>query len=141
LKAFFDTSVLVPVFYGDHPHHQASLAMVLAFQKRQAACAAHSLAEVYSTLTRLPLRPRISADQALLFLETMRERFTLIALDDKEYFLAIEEAAAAGATGGAVYDGLIARCALKAGAETIYTWNLSDFQRLGPAVASRVRTP
>ncbi len=77
----------------------------------------------------------------MLFLETMRERFTLIALDDKEYFRAIEEAAAAGVTGGAVYDALIARCALKAGAETIYTWNASDFHRLGPEVARRVRTP
>jgi len=141
LKAFFDSSVLVPVFYGDHPRHQTSLAVVLAFQRKQAACAAHSLAEVYSTLTRLPLKPRISAEQAMLFLETMRERFTLIALDDKEYFAAIEQAAEAGVTGGTVYDALIAKCALKAAAETIYTWNVSDFHRLGPEVAKRVRTP
>jgi len=69
---------------GDHPKHQASLAAVLAFRKRQAACAAHSLAEVYSALTRLPVKPRIGAEQAMLFLETMRERSSLIALNDRE---------------------------------------------------------
>jgi len=141
LKAFFDTSVLVPVFYGDHPKHQASLGVVLAFPKKQAACAAHSLAEVYAALTRLPLKPRISAEQAMLFLETMRERLILIALDDKEYFAAIEQAAEAGVTGGGIYDALIAKCALEAAAETIYTWNVSDFHRLGPEVAKRVKTP
>ena len=26
MKAFFDTSVLVPVFYGEHTHHRVSLA-------------------------------------------------------------------------------------------------------------------
>ncbi|MGH9415983.1 MAG: hypothetical protein ACRD01_05080 [Terriglobales bacterium] len=40
-----------------------------------------------------------------------------------------------------MYDALIANCALKAGARLIYTWNRSDFQRLGPEVASRLRTP
>ena len=25
MKGFFDSSVLVPVFYGDHVHHKASL--------------------------------------------------------------------------------------------------------------------
>lgn len=49
--------------------------------------------------------------------------------------------AAAGVIGGAVYDALIARCALKAGADIIYTWNLSHFTRLGPEIARRVRTP
>jgi predicted nucleic acid-binding protein len=33
MKAFFDTSVLVPVFYGDHGHHQASLALFIQFDK------------------------------------------------------------------------------------------------------------
>lgn len=132
---------MIPAFYGDHLKHQASLAAVLAFRKQQAACAAHSLAEVYSALTRLPVRPRIGAEQAMLFLETMRERFTLIALNDREYFAAIEQAAGAGVIGGTIYDALIAKCALKAAAEIIYTWNASDFQRLGPEIAKRVRMP
>ena len=54
MKGFLDTSVLVPVFYGDHVHHEASLAIFLQFDKSSGCCGAHSLAEVYSTLTRMP---------------------------------------------------------------------------------------
>jgi predicted nucleic acid-binding protein len=37
MKAFFDTSVLVPVFYGDHVHHQASLDLFIQCDKQRAA--------------------------------------------------------------------------------------------------------
>jgi hypothetical protein len=29
MKGLFDTSALVPVFYGDHIHHQASLRLFI----------------------------------------------------------------------------------------------------------------
>ena len=58
MKGFFDTSALVPVFYGDHIHHQASLALFIQFDKSTGCCGAHSLAEVYSTLTRMPGKGR-----------------------------------------------------------------------------------
>jgi predicted nucleic acid-binding protein len=51
MKGFFDTSVLVPVFYGDHVHHKASLDRFIQFDKNSGCCGAYSLAEVYSTLT------------------------------------------------------------------------------------------
>src|SRR5277367_6905040 len=63
MKGFFDTSILVPVFYGDHVHHQASLALFIQFDKSTGCCGAHSLAEVYSTLTRMPGKHRISGQQ------------------------------------------------------------------------------
>lgn len=56
MKGFFDTSVLVPVFYGDHVHHQASLERFIQFDRSTGCCGAHSLAEVYATLTRMPGR-------------------------------------------------------------------------------------
>lgn len=43
--------------------------------------------------------------------------------------------------GGMIYDMLLAQCALKAKADTIYTWNVNHFQRLGPEVARRIKTP
>jgi len=64
-----------------------------------------------------------------------------VALDDQEYYAAIVESAAAGMVGGAIYDALLARCALKARADTLYTWNLKHFQQLGPEVAERTKTP
>jgi hypothetical protein len=42
---------------------------------------------------------------------------------------------------GAIYVAILGHCALKAGAETIYTWNTKDFQRLPAAIAGRVKTP
>jgi predicted nucleic acid-binding protein len=59
MKAFLDTSVLVPVFYGDHTHHQASLELFVQFDKSTGCCGARSLAEIHSTLTRMPGKHRL----------------------------------------------------------------------------------
>jgi predicted nucleic acid-binding protein len=52
MKAFFDTSVRVPVFYGDHVHHQASLRLFIQFNKSTGCCAAHRLATAGKDRTR-----------------------------------------------------------------------------------------
>jgi len=141
VKAFLDTSVLVATFYADHEHHPPSIDLFLRHRKPDACCAAHSLAEIYSSLTGMPGKERASPDEALLFLGNIRERLTMVALTADEYASAIEAAAANGIVGGGIYDALIAHCALKAGAQTIYTWNVKHFKRLGADVAKRVSTP
>jgi len=141
VRAFFDTSVLVPVFYGDHQHHAASMECFLRFKKKQTCCGAHSLAEVYSSLTRMPGKHRVGGEQAMLFLSDVRERLTIVSLDDEEYFRAIEAAATAGVVGGTIYDALLVYCALKAKAEIIYTWNVKHYGQFGSEAAKRVRTP
>lgn len=141
MKYFLDTSVLVPVFVDEHPHHEASLAVFLRAEKKHASCAAHSLAEVYATLTRLPGKHRASASEAMLFLDSMEQRLSFITLDAEEYWRALVRSAESGIVGGTIYDALLAHCALKARANTIFTWNLDHFRRCGPEVAKRVRTP
>jgi predicted nucleic acid-binding protein len=141
VKLFFDTSVLVAAVSVQHVHHGPSLAVYLATNKSQAGCAAHSLAEVYATLTRLPGKQRMSCEQSLLFLDEIRDRLRTVTLDGDEYSAAIADAAAEGIVGGMIYDALIARSALKAHAETILTWNIDHFRRVGPEVAKRIRTP
>lgn len=141
MKWFFDTSALIPVFLEDHERHEPSLSAFINADRKTGCCGAHSLAEVYATLTRLPGRHRLSGDQVLLFLQNIYERLTLVALDGEEYLAAMTSAAAASITGGALYDALLAHCALKARAEIIYTWNVRHFQQLGPEIAPRVRTP
>ena len=141
MKAFLDTSVLVATFYADHEHHPPSIDLFLRFAKKEACCGAHSLAEVYATLTGMPGKRRVSGDEALLFLGDIRNRLTLVALDGLEYFQMAEASAACGLAGGAVYDAILGHCALKARAEVIYTWNTRDFLRLPPAIASRVKNP
>jgi predicted nucleic acid-binding protein len=141
VRALLDTSVLVATFLGDHEHHEASLNAFLRLGKREACCAAHSLAEVYATFTRMPGRYRVSCEQAMLFLQEIRQRITIIALDAEDYYTTIERASTQAVTGGALYDALIARCALKAKADMIYTWNVKHFQQLGQEIARRVKTP
>jgi len=92
-------------------------------------------------MTRLPGKHRLSGEQAVLFLEAIEERLTIVSLESDEYVGAIRAAAGEGIVGGALYDYLMAACAVKVGAEILYTWNLQDFKRLGADVAKRVRTP
>ncbi len=141
MKGFFDTSVLVPVFYGDHVHHRASLELFIQFDPATGCCGAHTLADVYSTLTRMPGKHRISGEQAMLFVASIRERLAIIALDGDEYADALQSAAALGIVGGGIYDAMLAHCALKAKAETIYTWNARHYTLCGPKVVDLLRTP
>ena len=141
MTAFFDTSVLVPVFYGDHVHHEASLELFIQQDKSSGCCGAHSLAEVYSTLTRMPGKHRISGPQAMLFVGDIRERLAVISLSGDEYAEALETSAALGIVGGNIYDAMLAHCAIKAGTETIYSWNAKHYAQCGSAVTQRLRTP
>jgi predicted nucleic acid-binding protein len=141
LKAFLDTSVLVAVFYGDHVHHAASLDLFARSHKKEAACAAHSLFEVYSVLTRMPGKHRMGSEQAMLFIGNIRERLTLVGLTAEEHADSLQTFAEIGVLGGAIYDALAAACALKSRAETLYTWNIGHFAQLGPKVAPLLQTP
>ncbi len=141
MRYFFDTSVLVAAFLEAHPHHEPSLEAYQIASRKSGCCAAHSLAEVYSTVTRMPLPFRVSGDQAKLLLDSMHEHLTLIALDADEYLSAITDAAEAGIVGGRIYDALLARCALKSKAEIVYTWDVEHFRQMGDEVAKRVREP
>lgn len=102
---------------------------------------AHSLAEVYSTLTRMPGKYRISAEQAMLFISNIRERLSIIALSGDEYARALEASAARGIVGGGIYDAMLAHCAIKTQATTIYSWNSRHYAQCGPEVIQRLRTP
>ena len=141
MKAFLDTSVLVPVFYGDHVHHAASMDVFTRFDKTDACCGAHSLVEVYSALTRMPGKFRISSEQAMLFIGSISERLTVVGLAPDEYFTMLQSNADLGIAGGAIYDALLAATAIKSGATTLFTWNLRHYGQLGPKVTPLLQTP
>lgn len=140
MRLFFDSSVLVPVFYAHHPQHASSTKVFLGAGKDD-FCALRTLGEIYATLTGLPLRPRITGPDGFKIVQQVRERLTLVTLSEEEYVSAVEMASAKAIVGSAVYDMFIAHCALKAGAETLLTWNVRDFSRFGSAIASLVKTP
>jgi len=138
---FFDTSVLVAAILEEHEHHERSFSAFATATPSSACCAAHNLAEVYATLTRYPGKQRLSPDQALLAIEVFENRLAIVALEPREYLAALRKFAIHGITGGTIYDGLIAACAMKARASVLYTWNTGHFMTLGDDVARRVRTP
>jgi predicted nucleic acid-binding protein len=141
VKWFFDTTVLVAALLPDHPHHVRSFALFASATRKQTACAAHSLAEAYSTFTRYPGRERMSAEAAGLVLQGIEHRLTLVWLDAVEYSTAIHRMSRMGIVGGAVYDGLIAACAVKIRAEHLYTWNVGHFSLLGEEIQKLVTMP
>ena len=100
-----------------------------------------ALAEAYSTFTRYPGKERMSAEAASLMLQGIERRFTLVWLDGDEYCAAIRRMAEMGIVGGAVYDGVVAECALKAGADHLYTWNVRHFDLLGSKIQKLVTMP
>lgn len=107
MKEFLDTSVLISAFWGGHPQHlaglaMAGLAMVSAANKKRSACAAHTLAEVYATMTVLPVKEVVPPEQALLFVQEVRDRFKIVTLTADDYLETIERAAAGGFTSGRI---------------------------------------
>ena len=141
MTLFLDTSILVPVFLADHPHHAASLRAFLRCAHASAFCAAHSLAEIYSTLTRLPPPHRATAQQAALFLDGVCERLSPVSLNADEYRDVIRQASLSGIAGGAIYDYPIFSCALKVNANPFYTWNLRHYSRFDAELSAIVQSP
>jgi predicted nucleic acid-binding protein len=141
MTEFFDTSVLVASFWRGHRDHEASLKLVAAANKRKSYCGLHTLAEVYASMTALPVKHVIPPEQALLFVEEVRNRFTVIILNEDEYYATIEQAAERGFTSGRIYDALLLRCAAKAKTEVIYTWNVKHFKVIDPKQAHKIQTP
>jgi predicted nucleic acid-binding protein len=141
VKWFFDTSVLVAALLPDHSHHARSFPVFASATRKQAACAAHSLAEAYSTFTRYPGKERMSAEAAGLVMQEIEHRFTLVWLDGEEYRAAIRRMVRLGIVGGAVYDGLVAACALKSNAGHLYTWNVRHFDLLGAEIKKLITMP
>lgn len=95
---------------------------------------------MYSVLTGLPVRPRITGSDGMAILKQIREKLTIISLSEEEFVSALQ-AVSETIIGGAAYDALIARCAIKAQADILLTWNVRDFTRFGPDIAHLVKTP
>jgi predicted nucleic acid-binding protein len=144
MKALLDSSVLVAAHLPTHPEHVASSAWL-----RQATrgaydlvVAAHSLAEVYAVLTRLPLRPPISPKAAQQFLDqNVLKKGSVVALSPDEYRAVIDDAVRERWVGGIIYDALIAKVADRAHVDRLITLNVGHFQRVWPAGAARVSAP
>jgi len=139
----FDTSVLVPALVEAHPNHERAYPWLerAAAGEVEAALSNHSLAETYSTLTKLPLRARVPPSLALRLIREGTAGLTLVPLTADDYRRTIERVAELGLPGGVVYDALIACAAQKAQAEALVTFNVRDFRRVWPEGHGRIIEP
>jgi predicted nucleic acid-binding protein len=125
-----DTSCMVAAVCTWHEHHAPAAAEInrrLA-QREPMVVAAPALVESYAVLTRLPPPHRLSAADALALLDANFMRpGTAVALDAAAYRTLLRRMVAQGIVGGRTYDAVIARCALRAKASCLLTFNAPHF--------------
>lgn len=136
MKVFLDTNVLVAALIKQHVDHERSFAVldrVLA-GKDDGFVSAHSLAEMYAVMTKLPVPYRHTPEQALLSIEeNVLKYFKTVSFSGADYAALLREAAGTGIQGGTIYDAILLKSATKTGVHRIYTLNLKHFQAISPS--------
>ena len=143
MNVLFDTSVMIAALLPQHPSHSPCFIHLQAAKLAQvkAYLSTHSLAELYSVLTRMPSQPRISPQIAKRLIENNIQYLETVALDQADYQAAIAQMTALNLPGGGIFDALIAQAALKVSAERLLTLNPKHFTRLGTELAQIVYVP
>jgi predicted nucleic acid-binding protein len=144
VKLFLDTSVLVAAMVEAHPEHERALPWLQRIQDSSdtGAISTHSLAEVYSILTTLPVRPRITPAAARrLITHNLLGTFEVVSLSESDYAAIIDHLAGLGIAGGATYDAVILHAAAKSNVDQVVTLNERDFRRVYPALADKIIAP
>lgn len=81
-------------------------------------------------------------DQVLEAVEHVATAFAPVTLDVGDYLWVLRHVAGMEARSGQIYDALILKCAERANAEAVYTWDIRHFKRIAwPEMADRVRVP
>ena len=86
MKCLFDTSVLIAALLTGHTHHSACLPFLLQAQSQQiqGLIATHTLAELYSVLTRIP-KTKISPAVAQNLIRDNLQTFDTVSLTAEDY--------------------------------------------------------
>ena len=131
-----DTSALVAAVSSWHQHHDRTRAEIERRKgsNEELVLAAHSLAETYAVLTRLPAPHRLRADDAIALIEGNWRDTPVVQITGLEMWNALHEAQRRTLIGGQMYDVIIALSALKAEASTIITWNVRHYEAFESAI-------
>jgi predicted nucleic acid-binding protein len=143
MKVLFDTSVFVAAFEVSHPRHGVCLPWLQRVQEKEISgyLSTHTFAELYSVLTRLPVRPTIAPAIAQRLIDENLRLFVAIPLTAHDYQQAIACMVGLKLPGGGIFDALIAQAALKAEVDVLLTLNPGHFTRLGKDLAQMVQVP
>jgi predicted nucleic acid-binding protein len=144
MKTLFDTSVLVPALIAQLPQHAACrrwLDRAIAGEFDWCV-SSHTLAELYASMTELPVAPRIQPEEARdLIRANIIGHAKVVALSADDYLEVIDSLATDGLRGGVTYDALIFRAAIKAKVQRLLTLNTRHFARMAHGQAVKVLSP
>jgi len=135
MKIFFDTSVLIAGMLEAHPMHEKSFSWLKRAKAKEFdwGICSHTFAELYATLTAMPLRPRITPEIVLnLIHENIEGQAQVITLTGREYMEVIKNISKLNLPGAVIYDAIIAQAAEKFKADHLLTNNQKDFSRIVP---------
>jgi predicted nucleic acid-binding protein len=134
---------MVAASLAQHPAHTPCFAVLqpIRTQQHQGYLSTHSLAEMYSVLTRMPSPSKLSPQNVQRLIERNLQFLATITLEKADYQAAIAQMTALNLPGGGIYDALIAAAALKISADPLMTLNSKHFIRLDAAIAQIVVVP
>lgn len=136
MRVLLDTSVFVPALVPALPQHEKAVPHVESAHRGETSLvvSSHALAECYSSLTSLPVRPAVTPGQArrLIDKNIADAADEIVSLEADEYLTILQRMTDLGLESGAVYDALHVRCAEKAAADELRTFNGRDFRRMPP---------
>lgn len=144
MRVLLDTSLLIAATVESHPAHAAAFPWLQRVKDKadDGVVAAHSLAETYAILTRLPVRPVITPAMAREIVQiNVLDTCEVVALSGSDYATLLDHLTDLGIAGGAVYDALLLHAAWKSNVDRVVTLNAHDFRRVYPALADRIVSP
>jgi predicted nucleic acid-binding protein len=143
VKVLYDTSVLIAALLVEHSNHAVALSRLALARSGEVRgyLSTHSLAELYSVMTRLPPPLRVFPDEAIAMLSDLTDYLEPVPLVATDYQAAMVRMAQLKLVRGGVFDAVIAQSALKVDVDYLVTLNPKDFVRLGEVIAMLVQVP
>jgi predicted nucleic acid-binding protein len=144
MRILLDTSLLVAAMVEVHPAHSSALPWLQGVKDgaHEGFVAAHSIAELYSILTTLPIRPRIAPVVAWsLINHNVIDLCDVVSLSEEDYTAVMDHLSELGLIGGVTYDALILYAGIKTGVDRVITLNEKDFRKVYPHFAERLSGP
>jgi predicted nucleic acid-binding protein len=141
VKVFFDTNVLVAASEQANPHYAQAWPALLRVTARKdhGFISVHSIAEMYAALTRLPVQPRIHpAEAGRIIMDNILPHFETVPVGKKHYTEALRPVGDGGCGGAKIYDAVLVGCAVRSGADRIYTFNPADFRQMAPNLEEKI---
>lgn len=144
MRYLFDTNILVSSSVVVHPHHSEAFNLYSRSieQKDDIFISAHTIAELYSIFTTLPiLHPKMSGEEANILIRDILKHVSVVPLTSGDYKKVLSKLTKLDLKGGIIFDALIAHCAQKIKCDKLYTLNTKDFIRVWPEGISKIESP